>query len=254
MKKFTSVMRMGARGFLGMALAGLLFTACKKDHNDNNNNTPVSGLMVFNLAPDVVSAGFRISGNNLTYNPLAFNNYSGGYLSIYSGSRPLEAFNLNSGSSLATTTYSFDSARYYSAFLVGTDSNYQNVIVNDNFDSLSPSTQSFVRYINAIPDASSPTVTIAANGTNVVNDPAAFASVSAFKAVTPGSIVITVTNGGTINVNRTITVEQGKVYTVLLGGKPGGTGDYAVQIKYIVNGSLAQSSGRIGSSSVKRIN
>ena len=97
-----------------------------------------------------------------------------------------------------------------------------------------------MRYINAIPDSTKPTVTITANGTNVVNTQAGFSSVSDFVAADPGQVTITVKNNTTIDANRTISLEQGKVYTVLLAGIPGATDTTkAVQIKYILNGSLA---------------
>lgn len=254
MKKFFSN-RVSAWALTGVLSTALLFGACMKNDNDDNADIPVAGLMAFHLAPDLGPAGFSISGNNLTYNPLTFNNFTGGYLAVYPGSRSLDAYSFNSGNSLTTTTFNFEQDKYYSAFLVGADSGYQNIIVHDDIDSLSPSTQSFVRYINAIPDASSPTVTIASNGTNVVNDNAAFKTVSGFTAINPGSITITVTNGGTIDATRTITVEQGKIYTLLLAGKPGDTGDTAVQIKYIQNGTVSdETAAKSKSSSARSVN
>ncbi len=83
-------------------------------------------------------------------------------------------------------------------------------------------------------------MTITANGTKVINTPAGFSSVSDFVAADPGQVTITVKNGSTIDASRTISLEQGKVYTVLLAGVPGATDTTkAVQIKYILNGSLA---------------
>lgn len=252
MKKFFSSIRVGAWALTGVLAAGLLFTACNKDHN-NDQDTPVAGLMAFNLSPDVTAAGFSISGNQLTSGPLNFNSFTGGYLSIYPGNRAVESFNYNNGGSLASTTFNFEATKYYSVFLVGADSSYQNIVVNDDIDSLSGSGQAFVRYINAIPDASTPTVTVAVNGSNVVNDNAAFASVSQFAEVSPGSITIHVTNGGTIDATRSITVEERGVYTILLAGKPGGTGDNAVQIKFIQNGTLDATTGTESTSSAKAV-
>jgi hypothetical protein len=139
-------------------------------------------------------------------------------------------------------------------FLVGTDPNYEHVVVNDNLDSLSSASQAFIRYINAIPDSSSPTVTISVNSSTVVNEQASFKSVSSFIPVDPGSVTITVSNGGTINVTRTITIEQKKVYTILLIGKPGNTGDTAVQIKYIQNGTVDETAGRTTSMTTQSLN
>jgi hypothetical protein len=250
MKK--SFIRAGVLATSSILLAAVLFISCnKKDHNDNPD-VPVAGVMAFNLAPDVQSASITLSGNILT-NQLAFGSYTGTYLAVFTGARPVESFN-STGGSLASANYTFDADKYYSVFVVGTANNYRNVIVSDSLDTLSNSGPAYIRYINAIPDSSKPAVTIAAGGTNVINDNASFAAVSGFKAITPGQVMVNVSNGGTINSNRTITVEQRKVYTVLLQGTPSGTGDQAVQIKYILNGTLNQEAGRASSAAARATN
>jgi hypothetical protein len=155
----------------------------------------------------------------------------------------VEAFDASTDSSIAKASQNFEVNKYYSVFTVGAAGSYSNVITHDNFDSLSSSSgKAYVRYINAIPDSSKPTVTIAAGGNNVINTPASFAAVSDFAAVDPGQVTVTVKNSATIDANRSIELQQGKVYTVLLIGIPGeaDTGK-AVQIKYIENGSLSPS-------------
>lgn len=254
MKKFFSSARLFALAGIGIIGSGVLLTSCLKDKGipDNNMEDVSAGLMAFNLAPGQSNAGFTIGGNTLTQFPLAYNSYTSVYLPIYPGSRTVDAFSFNSGNTLATATGNFETGKFYSVFLVGTDSTLQNVIVRDDFDSLSSSGKAYVRYINAIADASSPTVTIASGGTNVVNESAAFKSVSAFKATDAGATSITVSNGGSINANRTITLEAGKVYTVLLIGKAGGTGDNAVQVKFIANGQVNDNTARMSSSAAAR--
>ncbi|MET0392671.1 MAG: DUF4397 domain-containing protein [Chitinophagaceae bacterium] len=228
------------------------FSACNKLDDDDIPDAPVSGLMAFNLAPDVSQAAIALSGSSITPSPLAFNSYTGGYLAVYSGDRSIESYNYGLSSSLATSSHTFAENQYYSVFVVGANSNYRHVVVADNLDELSGSGQAFVRYINAIPDSSRPSVTITAGGSNIVNDNAAFASVSGFVAANAGDATVSVTNGGTINANRTITLEQGKIYTVLLTGIPG-TGD-GVQIRYIQNGTVDQDAGRSASSSGRSSN
>ena len=85
---------------------------------------------------------------------------------------------------------------------------------------------------------------------NIVNENTTFTSVSDFTAIDAGAVTITVSNGSTVNVTRTITLESQKVYTVLLSGIAGETGDKAPQIKYIVNGTVDGTAGRVSGSSV----
>lgn len=233
-------------------LAGVVLTSCDKDNFDDNNNQDVSGLMAFNLAPEK-SVSFAISGNWINNTPLAYGNYTGGYVSIYPGNRPVAAFDYATGDTLASASFDFAVGQYYSVFTVGAGSNFQNVIVHDNIDSLSASNgQSYVRYINAIGGSTSPNVKISSNGTDVVNTSAAFASVSEFVPVAPGSVAIAVTEGSTINASRTITTEAKKVYTILL--MSGNTSAEPAQIKFIVNGTLEDDAGQRTSSSAQSVN
>ena len=234
----------------GILLAGVLFTACNKSNFDNTN-PDVAALMAFNLSPDK-PVNLALSGNGLTNSPLAFTSYTGGYLSIYPGNRIFQSYDYTTGDSLATTSFTFEVKKYYSAFVLGSNGVYQHVIVNDNFDSLSgTSGKAYTRYINAIPGSVNAAVSITAGGTPVNNN-AAFASISEFSAVTPGDVIIAVSEGSSINVSRTITMEQKKVYTVLL--LPGANTADPAQIKYIVNGTLDDASGQRTSSSARSVN
>ena len=241
MKNFFSSVRMILVMVSCIALVTVLLTACSKFNDDNNNNnTPLSGLMSFNLAPDQPSIGVALSGSNLTNSPLSYTNFTGPYQRIYTGTRAVESYDYTSDSTIATVNYNFEANKYYSLFVAGANGTYTNIVTQDNFDSLSSASgKAYVRYINAIPDSTIPTVTITANGNNVINGPAAFSSVSDFTAADPGQVTIAINNNSTIDANRTITLEQGKVYTILLVGIPGATDSTkTVQIKYIQNGSL----------------
>jgi len=243
MKKFFSDFRLGIIGIGTFMLIGTTLVSCLKDH-DNTGNNPVAGLMAFNLAPDKSSVGISLSGNNLTNVPLGYSAYTGAYLGIFPGNRTVEAYDINNVNIVTSPAFMFEPKKYYSVFLAGANNSYRNIIVEDRFDSLSGvSGQAYIRYINAIPDSSKPTVTISAGGTNAVNEQAAFAAVGEFKAVTPGQVSIAIANGSTINSSRTITVEQRKVYTVLLIGIPGATTN-GIEIRFIENGMLDETDGQ----------
>ena len=220
-----------------IVFAGGLFTACKKS-NDNSGNTPVAALMAFNLAPDKSSIGIKLSGSDLVQTPLNYSGFTGSYLPVYPGNRTIEAFD-SSNTSFSSSNNSFEEGKYYSLFVVGNNGSYSNLVVNDNFDSLSAGDQAYVRYINAIPDSSKPLVNITAGGNNVFHTNAAFSTVSEFASVPAGDLAISLTNESTINASRTISLEQKKVYTILLLGNPAATDSTGkVQIRFIENGGL----------------
>ena len=215
----------------------VLFTACKKSNMDNNN-VPDAGLMAVNMVSSKTVA--VTIGGNLLGSALMPNSYTGTYLRIIPGQRTIESFDYQANTSLATASDSFEVNKYYTVFVLGTTGAYQNVIVNDNFDNLTSAGQAYVRYINGINGSANATVTISGSSAN--NSPANFGSVSDFVAVTPGSTTITVTDGSSLNLNRTITTEANTVYTVLLS--PGAISSDPAQIKYIVNGTLDNASGQ----------
>jgi hypothetical protein len=225
---------------LMVALAGVLFTACLKDKDNDNNDIPAAGLMAFNLAPDQQSVVITLSGNTLTQQPLAYTNYTGGYLPIYVGNRPVKSYDYPDNTPLATTDFNFEQDKYYSAFVVGYNDHYRNVVVHDNIDSLDANGSAYIRYFNAITDTvNTSTVTIAAGGSNAVNEPADFAAVSEFKPISAGEVSIAVKNNHGVDTSRTITVEQNTVYTVLLTGIPETADENSkVQTAYITNGTI----------------
>ena len=224
----------------GIVSLSMLLWSCTKFNDDNNSNTPAAGLMSFNLAPDQSGVYITLSGNNLSNVPLAYTSYSGVYQAIFPGERPVQSFSYPSDSALAQVNHVFTPDKYYSVFVIGANGHYQNLVTDDNFDSLAAkSGKAFVRYINAIADSSKPLVTIAANGNNVVSNNASFASVSDFATIDAGDVAVKVNSGSSIDVSRNITLEQNKVYTVLLVGTPGAADPTkAVQIKFISNGTV----------------
>ncbi len=213
----------------------VVFSACMKDKNELPQDQ-VSGLMAFNLATDqpVVSVG--LSGNQLGA-PLNYGSFTGSYLNIYSGNRQVSAYG-SSNTLLDSTTHLFEPGKYYSVFVVGTNDNYTNVVVRDNYDSLTASSgKAYVRYVNAIAGTSSSNVAISNGEGNIVSNTATTGHVSPFVAVTPGSLNVTVSNETTAN--RTINVAQQKAYTILLMGQPNQTDTTkAVQIRFIENGTV----------------
>ena len=236
-----SYLRRSIVSVLAIATASLLFSACLKDKDNDTADMPAAGLMSFNLAPDQESVVITLSNNTLNRTPLAYTNYSGAYQPIYVGDRKVDAFDYPETTPLASTSFKFEQDKYYSLFVVGANNSYRNIIAHDNIDSLSATNgKAYIRYINAITDSvNASNVTIAAGGANVVNDNAAYASVSQFTPLNPGEVRIAVKNSNGVDANRTLTVEQNKVYTVLLTGVPGATDDNKkVQIKYILNGTL----------------
>jgi Domain of unknown function (DUF4397) len=238
MKKLKNVIGSHGLPLAALLLTVLLFAACKKIDRVEPVYTPVAGVMAFNLAPDKPTVGFALSGNTLGNAALNYTGFTGAYLPVYTGTREVRSFDYFTGSTLAISNMNFADSAYYSAFLLGANGNYRNLVVKDEVELLTPvAGKAWVRYVNAIPDSTSvPAITIGAD-----NENAPYAAVSAFRQVNAGSVNIAVNNGSSINASRTITVEENKIYTVLLVGLPNQTDPAnAVQIRFIANGIATQ--------------
>jgi hypothetical protein len=246
MNKVISYLRRSLVPVLGLMTVAVLFTACLKDKDNDNVDIPAAGLMAFNLAPDQESVVIALDGNVLTQQPLGFSNYTGTYYNIYTGNRAVKSYDYPANDPIASASHDFDTSKYYSAFVVGYGDNYRNIVAEDNFDALSATSgKAYVRYIYAVADSVNPSaVTIAKGGSNVVNDNAAFGDLSEFTAVDPGEISVAVKQGSAIDVSRNITVEEKKVYTILLIGVPGETSEAKKpQIRFVLNGALTDEDG-----------
>ncbi|MBX3238832.1 MAG: DUF4397 domain-containing protein [Chitinophagaceae bacterium] len=222
----------------------LLFSSCMK--NESGPEIPVAGLMAFNLVPDKNAVTFTLSGNALTNSPLQYNSFTGAYLSIYTGNRSAATYDPYSGALMASGEAEFEQDKFYSLFAVGYDDTYRNVITTDDYNSLSGSNgKAYVRFINAVADSlTASLVTVSSGATEVINESAELGDVGDFVAVDPGDITVNIDGGENINANRTFSVEQRKVYTILLIGVPGNTDDLKkVQVRYVEMGMLSEDSG-----------
>jgi Domain of unknown function (DUF4397) len=230
---------LGSIALGSIAMLSMFLTSCLKDKDVDNNQTSAAGLMAFNLVPDQQAVQVALSGNLVPGSPFAYTSFTGRYISIFPGSRFVESANAT-GESLDSLTYNFEPGKYYSLFVVGSGSNYRNIVVPDNFDSLTASSgKAYVRYINGLSNAASSAVTINSGASNVVNASAPFGQVSEFFAVNPGDVAVSVSNEGAANASRTISLSQHKAYTILLTGLPNQSDTTkAVQIRFIENGTV----------------
>jgi hypothetical protein len=235
MKKVLFSFRKSIRVIGAVVLAAGLLTACNKK-DAITTHIPASGLMVFNLAPDKDGIGIALSGNLLNSTPLGYTDFNGMYQNIYTGTRDIKSFDMRD-SIFASSTFTFEDNNYYSLFVTGNNGVYQNITVKDDIDSNATANKAYIRYINAVPDSAAPVVSVTSGGASISQAAAAFNTVSNFIPVNAGDVKIAASNGSNISTDRTLAVENGKVYTVLIVGVPGATdNEKKVQIRYVVNG------------------
>ena len=230
----------GNRNFVptGLLIVILFLSSCKKETDDVP--TPVSALMAFNLAPDLEGVHISLNGNLVPGSPLSYSSFTGQYFNVFPGTRFIETTNPANLEILDSLSYNFEPGKFYSLFIVGVNNGYSNIVTVDNYDSLTSSSgKSYVRYVNALSNAPASDVALSSEGSLVINDNIAFGGVSEFIAVEPGNLTVAVTNEGPVHVNRTLSLEQHKAYTILLMGLPNQSDTTrSVQIRYIENGTV----------------
>jgi hypothetical protein len=210
----------------------VVLSACSKD-NDDPIDTDVAGLMAFNLVPDRPGVLLDISGSSLTPNPMDFAAYTGGYLSIFPGVRRITSTDAPGMQILDTTTYLFEPDKYYTVFVTGAEDDYENIIVNDDYEPLNPQTgRAFFRYVNAVPGGGQ----LSIEGENL---PASYREVSDFQMISAGNYNVTFTMDGADPVSRNIDFKENIAYTILIAGIPNHPDvDRALQIRYVENGVI----------------
>lgn len=240
MKRFNKMV-MGSALLVMIALSFLfVFSSCKKDHFDNTGYVaPTAGMMAYNLAPDQPNVAVEVAGERVGYNVLGYTAFTGTYLPFYIGTKEVRFFDYASGSTLAYNTVALEDSNYYSSFLMGNAGNYRNVIVNDN---LAPLTvidgKAWIRFVNAIPDSTTDlAIQIRATAGNNLDSAVRYGTVSGFVPVNAGDVNISISNSHDVAANRTISLTENKVYTLLFVGLPNPPDTIqAAQIRYVQNG------------------
>lgn len=222
-------------------LLAITFSACKKDKAEH---IAVSGLVAFNLVPDVDGIGISVDKAPLTNGPISYSNFTGTYRQVGAGTRELTSYVYSNKTPLAEGMQTFKDSAYYSLFVMGTAGHYQNIFVQDKFDNLPEGTgNAFIRYVNGIAYDKNSTVHIASGSTEVFDDMNNTGAVSEFKAVAPGDVQISVAGDlGSFDVSRTINFKKDGVYTIVFTGQPDIPADLdstkAVKITFVQNGTI----------------
>jgi hypothetical protein len=235
MKSLKNLLRLKA-GTLLLALSGtVLISSCtKEDAGGEPVYVPSSSLKAYNLAADRSSVSFSIGTIPLGTPPLAFMDASSGYIPINMGMLELKAVNVDNNQTITSLPYNFAENASYSAFLVGYNGEYKNVIVQDNSSPLQRTAgKAWVRYVNAVADQNAmSTVSL-----GEMSETVGFGAASAFRPVNATSTEISISSIGNFGTSQTTVFEENKIYTVLFVGVPGSNNpELAPQAKIMVNG------------------
>jgi len=221
---------------LFMSLVGaIVFAGCEK------NETPPTGqLMIVNASPNSANIDAAANGTVIVQN-LAYPNNSG-YKTVSTGNNNITVNQTGSATPFINGTLNIEANSHYSLYIV--DSAHERKATATRDDLTPPASgKSKVRVLHFSPNG--PNIDILANGSTTAgfsnrgfNDVASNASFQNFTEVNAGVLVLQVRLAGTSTVLATfpsLTLQAGKIYTVLVRGFAGGTGTQALNGEIIAH-------------------
>jgi len=219
---------------LSTALIVSMFAfGCSDDDNPVEPGIDISNVNVIHASPDAPGVDLVVDGTVAAAN-LEFPNNTG-YLDVNSGTRKVNVNVTGSSNSVISADLDIAEGVFYSVFAVDSVSKISAIVIEDD---LTPPTagNAHVRFVHLSPNA--PAVDITLTDGTIVFGNKAFKEYTDFTPLTAGSYELQVRVAGTDQVALelgTITVAEGKIYTVFAKGFLGGTGGQSLGAEIIVN-------------------
>lgn len=222
------------KSFKIFALAGfavLLAAGCAKTNNEPN--TPVSTLAVYHVSPDAPKLQFKLNSNVLNPDSAAYGTY-GFYFNAIAGSRELAAYQREVKKT--TIAANLMEGSIYSAWLTGPWASAEFVILEDKLTNPA-SGKANVRFVNM--SIGSPALDlVTSTGTAVISN-TNYKTGSDFASITGDqnyNFVIRAT-GSTVDkfVLPSVTIQAGRIYTIVAKGFYSGTGTTALGGDVLIN-------------------
>lgn len=226
-----AIAKRGKYCFLMMCIVGsiTLATSCK------NKDLPLpvgttTKLNVTNAGADTLK--FFINGTRQNQLSAIFAGGSTGYLTVLSGAQSYRFSKSNEGfPTLFTTTFTLDTATYYSIFVAGETIDKTFLIVDPIvaartlLSTDTTFTTSVIRFVDAAPDAGPLDVQVGGGDTVHITN-AAFKSVSNYTMFTAGKKAVKVFQHGSTTpiLVDSITFNTGNIYTLFTEGLLNGKG------------------------------
>jgi hypothetical protein len=221
----------------------LVVSGCSDDKDSLTNSTPTtSKVRVIHSSYDAPAVDIRVDGQVAISN-LAFGE-SSGYADVPTGTRNIQVTPTGVSTPVVIeANLPIEANKEYSVIAVGDLASITPIVVEDNRSS--NSSKAKIRFLHASPDA--PAVDIKLNGGT---GPAVFSN-QAFKDITPytevdaGSYTFVVTPSGSsdeVFVFNPITVENGKVYTVIAQGTLSNTDNITFTARVFVDNNDGKAS------------
>lgn len=209
-----------------LAVAAVSLTSCSKEEKAN--------LLVVHASPDAPGVDLLIDNAVVNSAALTFPKNTG-YLEIEAGTRNIKVNAAGTSTTVINADVDFTKDMNYSLFACNVLAQIEAVLFSDDLSTPSAG-KAHVRFIHMSADA--PAVDIAEDDGDVIFSNIAFKQGTAFTPLNAGTYDLEVRVAGTGIVALDldpITLEDGKIYTVIAKGLLAGTADQALGAEIIVN-------------------
>lgn len=214
--------------------------ACNKDKEEDNNPTePGAKVMFVNAtvgADSVRAEALQPGGVSFQTGVALLANT--GYLGIPAGiNRTIQFRAASSNLPLGDTAVNLMADQAYTAFSIGTIQTQDLIFTTDNL-SAPTGNRTKIRFVNASNQSFPATFTIQnAGSTTTLATGIAYKMLTGFSETNPGTVTINAISPVDLNVVSLPNVQlgEGKIYTVVLSGIPGGSGKNNLQLNLMSN-------------------
>jgi hypothetical protein len=219
------------------AVLALVFIFSSCSLNNSSAIPQVGYFLVASLSPD--APHLNISINNSTFDTgLAFGNYTP-YYNANGGTYNFVVFSSGSATPVINNNVNIEVNKAYSYFVIDSFSKAKAAVVEDAFQP--PSGDSiYIRFFQFSPNISQPINVVDSTGTlfsgRTFNDQVSNPLFANFIELKAGSRTLQIKQfDGTVLASQVVTLDGGKVYTLVGRGFYGGTGDQALGIGELIN-------------------
>lgn len=216
----------------------LFFISCSKDNTEAN-----ASLMIVNASPNGANIDAAVNGSVIVTN-MAYPANSG-YKSVTSGTSNVTVSETGSTTTFLNGSLNLEAGSYYTLYVTDSANKRKATVTKDDLTPPSAG-KAKIRLLHLSPNAPAVDITATSGATSSAsfnnrsfNDVSTNGSYAAFTEIDAGPLTVTVKNAGSstvlANIPTGISLQAGKIYTVIIKGFVGGTASQALGVEVITH-------------------
>jgi hypothetical protein len=222
-------------GIGAVGLLCLLLTSCLKTDN-SSFPPPATALITFvHAIPDETPVNFFLNGDQVNQSPVSYG-FGVDYVSAFAGVRTVNVYHSSDRSSVLSAPVTLSANTAYSFFLATTSTHKPQALLLTDTLNKPASGKAGLRFVNVSPDA--PAVDLVIKGGPVVaanKSPLGYSAFLPVQGKTNYTFEVRAAGTGTVLATLpNVTLNEGALYTIWLGGFVASTGSSNVLTEHLI--------------------